>query len=245
MSRYGSTGRYGKCLATTLLLILSPLCKASPADMPPGKAPPVTQQIELAYQRNDLDQLKRIRDQAYGLEKSLAGYRQALMLISQDQRKQAKEVLRELAKDLDAATEAQPEDAEASAILANVYGLMIHLNPVKAPLLGFKASGALESAKAGSAGNPRVKLLLGIDTFNKPAMFGGSKEEALRLFTEAIEAFNKEAKGDRSWGHADSYVWRGIAFNEMGDEQKAKQDWQAALLIAPEYEWPKGLLHDL
>lgn len=68
---------------------------------------------------------------------------------------------------------------------------------------GAAASEALEEAKKLNPENPRVYLLEGIDKYYTPEQFGGSKEEAKKLFQEAtkkFEAFRPASSIHPSWG---------------------------------------------
>ena len=68
---------------------------------------------------------------------------------------------------------------------------------------GAIATEALETAKKLNPENPRVYMLEGIDQFNTPEQFGGSKTEAKRLFDEAIkkfDAFKPESSIHPTWG---------------------------------------------
>lgn len=68
---------------------------------------------------------------------------------------------------------------------------------------GAAASEALEKAKSLNPENPRVYLLEGQDKFYTPEQFGGSKEEAQKLFEEAMkkfEAFKPASSIHPAWG---------------------------------------------
>ena len=68
---------------------------------------------------------------------------------------------------------------------------------------GPAAAEALATAKKLNPDNPRVYLLEGQDKFYTPEQFGGSKEEAKKLFEEALkkfETFKPESSIHPSWG---------------------------------------------
>ena len=54
---------------------------------------------------------------------------------------------------------------------------------------GAKATEALEKAKMLNANNPRIYILEGQDKFYTPEQFGGSKDEAKKLFEKANGIF--------------------------------------------------------
>ncbi|MDC2889809.1 tetratricopeptide repeat protein [Psychrosphaera algicola] len=41
---------------------------------------------------------------------------------------------------------------------------------------------------------------------------------------------------------AETYTWRGLISMQQGDVEKAKNDWEQALTINPDYGWAKMLL---
>jgi hypothetical protein len=68
---------------------------------------------------------------------------------------------------------------------------------------GPQAAEALQTAKSLNPDNPRVFLLEAQDKFFTPEQFGGSKEEAKKLFEEALkkyEAFRPATPLDPVWG---------------------------------------------
>ncbi len=70
---------------------------------------------------------------------------------------------------------------------------------------GEEARKALETAKQLNPENPRVYLQEGIDLFNTPEQFGGSKQGGKRKLEEAIkkfESFKPESNIHPSWGLA-------------------------------------------
>jgi len=68
---------------------------------------------------------------------------------------------------------------------------------------GPEGAQALEAAKKLNANNPRIYLLEGMDKFYTPEQYGGSKEEAKKLFEEALkkyETFKPESSIHPNWG---------------------------------------------
>ncbi|HET9824287.1 MAG TPA: hypothetical protein VFP87_03070 [Chitinophagaceae bacterium] len=68
---------------------------------------------------------------------------------------------------------------------------------------GAEGAQALETAKKLNPENPRIYLLEGLDKFYTPEQFGGSKEDAKKLFEEALkkyESFKPESNIHPNWG---------------------------------------------
>jgi hypothetical protein len=85
-----------------------------------------------------------------------------------------------------------------------VFGLRMMGNPMSRYMTeGAKASEALEKAKALNSNNPRIYILEGQDKFYTPEQFGGSKEEAKKLFEKANGIFMVSKPGssiEPQWG---------------------------------------------
>lgn len=70
-------------------------------------------------------------------------------------------------------------------------------------IYGPEAMAALTTAKRLDPENPRVYMLEGVDQFNTPEQFGGSKDEARRLLEEAEKKFETHKPASTihpSWG---------------------------------------------
>ena len=137
--------------------------------------------------------------------------------------------------------EQDPQDGEAWALLAQVYGLKIAYQPMKGAYYGPKSGSALAKAFEHAPTSPRTYLVQGISAYNTPVMFGGSKPAALKAFDKAIELYANDS-ADNQWGHAEVYIWRGLTQLSQNNADQAINDWQQALSIAPNYGWAKMLI---
>lgn len=83
-----------------------------------------------------------------------------------------------------------PENSEIFCVKKMIYSLRMMGNPMSRYMTdGAKATEALDKAKALNEHNPRVYILQGQDKFYTPEQYGGSKEEAKKLFEKANEIF--------------------------------------------------------
>ncbi|MGB5895463.1 MAG: hypothetical protein WBG58_14900, partial [Ignavibacteriaceae bacterium] len=80
-------------------------------------------------------------------------------------------------------------DAEVISILGGLYGIQVAMNPELGASLGSQNIALTSQAFGIAPGNPRVLLQKAISKFNSPEFVGGSKEEALKLFIQSVEAF--------------------------------------------------------
>lgn len=199
-------------------------------------------EIEQAAGTLNIEQLQIIVDSSEGYEQALAQYRMSLSanLLSQDEL--AVTSLNKSIEQLEQLDQATPNNPEIKALLAQVYGYKIALEPMKGMYYGPKSATTIAAAEDLAPNNPRVLLVKGIGKYNTPAIFGGSTDAAAAAFDKAIEAFNNDKASDYYWGHAEAYTWRGLVQLQQGNIAMAKQDWQHALEINPDYGWAQMLL---
>lgn len=104
------------------------------------------------------------------------------------------------------ANELNKENSEVYCIIKMVHSLRLMGNAMARYMTeGPKAEEALTKAKELNPNNPRVYILEGQDKYFTPEQFGGSKEEAKKLFEKANEIFKVIKPGnaiDPQWGSA-------------------------------------------
>ncbi|WP_370980943.1 tetratricopeptide repeat protein [Agaribacterium sp. ZY112] len=198
-----------------------------------------TTDIDEAFMRADTAGIIQLAKQADDYDQAFAAYRLSTIYNYSGNAEQRNKSILTAQSELEQLLEKEPKNAEALALLANIYGLQSHMFPEKAAFLGPQAGQAMHKALSIDATNPRVQLIAGIGEYYTPTEYGGSKEKAIARFNTAIELFESN---DSSWGHADAQVWIGLALLETGHKNKALEHWQQALRIAPDYAWPAFLL---
>lgn len=138
-----------------------------------------------------------------------------------------------------------PNFAEGQAMLGSCYGIKAGSGFIAGMKYGSKSSAAIEKSLELAPENPRVVLLDAIGTMFKPAIFGGSTEEAIEGFQQAIELYKKwEAPNELAprWGDAEVYAWLGQGYAQAEQYDKAKEAYQQALEVKPGYPWVKDEL---
>lgn len=107
---------------------------------------------------------------------------------------------------LDKAEVVSKENSEIYCVRKMIHSLRMMGNAMARYMTeGPKATEALEKAKALNANNPRIYILEGQDKFYTPEQFGGSKEEAKKLFEKANGMFMVAKPGssiEPQWGRA-------------------------------------------
>ena len=156
--------------------------------------------------------------------------------MHQDERE---ELLAQARKEIEAVVEADPENAEALALLGGVLGESIGDSMLRGMTLGPKSSAALKKAFRLDPENPRIALQRGVSYFHTPAMFGGGLEKAIGELQRARQLYDRQSPDAPwpSWGRVDAYAWLGQALAQVGRKDDARAVYREALELEPDAGW--------
>ena len=147
---------------------------------------------------------------------------------------------------LEAASQARANWAEALALQGACLGLVAELKPLRAPLAGARSRSELARALELEPHNPRVLLLDGWLGLERPAKgAAAATAHACAEFAAAIAAFEAARPGEEhvpEWGPAEGYTYRARCDLERGDAAAARDALERALLIAPDYQLARRLV---
>lgn len=155
---------------------------------------------------------------------------------------EAKKFIDDGIEHLEKAIELKEDFADGYVLLGSMLGNKIALNPNSAMTLGQKSGRMIAEAFELDPENPRVSLIAGQSAYFTPEMYGGGKEKALEHLKKAIEFFQEykpEKPVDPTWGHDEVYAFLGLVKMDQGDFVGAKQSYDKALEINPNYSWVK------
>jgi len=198
--------------------------------------------IENAGRNLNINVLQTLVQSEDFYDAALAQYRLAISYSNTNNMDKAKVALTKAMTQLETLVNKEENNVEALALLSLVYGTQIGFSPIKGADYGPKAGRSIAKAKAIAPHNPRVNLVAGINDYFTPTMFGGSKLSALEELNNAISNYAGDEGSGYYWGLAEAYVWRGLVQIELGEGQKALDDWKAALNIEPDFYWASALL---
>ncbi|MDA8622171.1 tetratricopeptide repeat protein [Psychrosphaera sp.] len=199
-------------------------------------------QIERAASVLNTTELQTLAESFSGYDKAFSLYRLALSHSLVGDKEMADESIDEAMGIMESLNETQPDSVEFKALLAQIYGFKIALEPMKGPYYGIKSNQLLEEAETLAENHPRVQLVKGIAKYNTPPMFGGGKDHAKTAFQQAIAAYENDKYSNYHWGEAEAYTWLGLIKLQEGNKALAQADWQQALEINPDYGWAKMLV---
>ena len=130
--------------------------------------------------------------------------------------------------------------AEISAYKAAFYGYEVGLNKLKAPIAGPKSIKYSKLAMQQDPNNPMGFIQYGNSQFYMPAIFGGSKKDAVEYFLKAEKLMEKDkTKIKNDWNYLSLLALIGQSYVQMEQYQKAKFYFEKALATEPEYLFVK------
>jgi tetratricopeptide (TPR) repeat protein len=122
------------------------------------------------------------------------------------------------------------------------YGFEIGLNKAKAPFWGKKSIDEAKRAVATDDSNPYGHIQLGNIEYYMPAVFGGSKKEALEHYLKAEQLMSRgDVKND--WNYLSTLTLIAGAYETLGNYEKADACYRKILGISPQFSWVKNDLY--
>ena len=132
---------------------------------------------------------------------------------------------------------------EAYILLAAIQAQNASLSEMPVPY-DPGVTAALARAQVLDAKNPRLALAQGIAAFVAPRAVGAepnAAEEALKR-ADALFAGGAGPASWPNWGRAQTQAWLGQVLARKGDVAGARQAYQSALTLQPDYVWVKSVL---
>lgn len=123
-------------------------------------------------------------------------------------------------------------------------GFEIGISPYKAPFIGQESSVLVKRALSLDAFNALGHIQAGNIAWYTPAMFGGSREEAMKHYLRALELMEADSsKTVNDWNYLNLLATIINAYIDLKDFQKAKQYCIKTLKVEPGFEWVKNKLY--
>lgn len=148
---------------------------------------------------------------------------------------------------LDRALAQDARFAEGLALQADCYGYLATLGPVRAATAGPKADARAAAAARLNPNNPRVMLAEAFERYFRAN--GDGRAQAAALFLRAAGAFDAVESlprpGEPTWGAAEAWLFVGRGYQEQGDLLAARNAYERALVVAPEFARARARLATL
>jgi len=134
------------------------------------------------------------------------------------------------------------KQAEAKAILSSIYGFEMAYSSWKGMFLGAKSSNTISSAIKLNDQSPLVWQVYANSKLFTPKAFGGNQQEAVESFKKSVELYEEQGYTKNNWRYLDALAWLGQAYQKIGETDKARQTFEKALKVEPEFSWVKHSL---
>ncbi len=141
---------------------------------------------------------------------------------------------------LDALLKREPKSAEGLALQSSCYGYLAGLGGMGAIRNGSRSGKSVEAALVLEPKNPRVILADGFGIYHRPKFVGGDKAKGCARFREAATAFDAgpgaiAATTGIAWGAPEAHYWVGRCAADAGNAAAAKQAYERAVALAPDF----------
>jgi tetratricopeptide (TPR) repeat protein len=147
---------------------------------------------------------------------------------------------------LESLEETKAHGAEAKALRSSIYGYIMAFSPWKGMYYGPKSSSVLSDALEQSPESPLVQMVNGSSLFYTPSTFGGDKEEAEKVFQQAVKLYEDQNQTRLNWLYLNTLAYLGQAYAANGKTEMARATYKKALAIEPQFYWvSKSLLPQL
>jgi tetratricopeptide (TPR) repeat protein len=91
--------------------------------------------------------------------------------------------------------------------------------------------------------NPMGYIQYGNSQFYMPAVFGGSKKEAIVYFQKAQDLMEQDGDIKHDWNYLSLLTLIAQSFEEMKEHDRAKEYYEKILEIEPQFLWVKNELY--
>ncbi len=208
-----------------------------------------TQRLYLSYIEEDMDQWKgiisemnqeyeRTDNQALLYDLCFAYYGYIGYLISKEEEKAAKEVLKDAREKADVLEETLDGRPDVLALQGALLGYRIILSKFSSLFLGPKALKYINTAYESAPTCFNCNTEMGNMKFYTPKFLGGSKTEAIQYYEKGVEILeNSQLKTERNWIYMNSVLLLANAYKETEQLEKACHLYKQLLEYEPAADW--------
>lgn len=164
-------------------------------------------------------------------------------LLGQDRTAQAKPYVKKGIDQIALLEKKRIQPATVLAYKGAFAGYSIALNKIKAVSLGPKSLAYLSEAIQKDPKNVQAMADYANALFFAPAMFGGDRDMAVKLYLSAVKQLERNQKTTSNWFYLHSMTAVAHAYVEMGQLQQAKQMYQKILKFEPDFSWVRDELY--
>lgn len=196
--------------------------------------------------RNVIEKMNAIPEKNNELLLELLNYQYGYIgyCLGFDKKDEARELFQAAQKNLEILEDRKYSLSVINSYKSAFYGFRITLNPITAPVNGFKA---LDCARTALKLDPEHYLgyvQLGNSEFFMPSTFGGSKKEALEYYLRAKELIEKNPETiSDDWNYMSLMIVIGQTYTYLKDYPSAKKIYEGILENEPGFIYVKDDLY--
>ena len=150
----------------------------------------------------------------------------------------AQKVLDESQKNVEIYLQNNKKSAEANALLSGILGRQISLSPMKGMSLGSKSSRLIDKALKLDPMNAFANYQKGSSLYFPPRIWGGDVPEAIKHL-KAAKAIYETQSIENEWNYLNTLAVLGQSYHYQEELEKAKESYDMALALAPDFGWIK------
>lgn len=130
-----------------------------------------------------------------------------------------------------------PRNATAYAYKGAFLAYVIFKSNMKAIYLGRESTGYIKKALELEPDNIQALVERGNTLLYSPSLFGGDKKEAIRYYKKASRIMEKKELTHENWVYLNVLTMTAQAYEKIGDDEKAKLQFEKILSIQPDFMW--------
>ena len=201
---------------------------------------------DMAVWKNVMDYMQQQPNKTTDFLAELVNYQYGYIgwCVGNDKEDEAKHYLNVAEKNLEILGKQNYSPAEINAYESAFYGFKIGLSPLKAPILGPKSVNHAKLAMEQDAKNPLGYIMCGSSEYHMPAVFGGSKEEAIRYFEKAQHLMEQDSNQiNQNWNYLSLLAKIAQSYVVIKNNEKAKAYFEKIIKLEPHFLWVRDELY--
>lgn len=157
---------------------------------------------------------------------------------------EAKKYLEEAERNLEIMKREARYGSIVNSYLSAFYGYRIGMSPMLAPVLGPKSIDYANKALKLDVSDPFAYVQNGNIQFYRPAIFGGSKSEAIEYYLKALEIMETDtSRLEENWNYLSLLTVIAQAYSYLDDYDSSERYLKKILEIEPDFTWVKKELY--
>jgi len=164
-------------------------------------------------------------------------------LIGQKKNELAKKEISVAQKIINDVLKSSPKNVSAMAFKGSFMGFEMSINKLKSISLGTESLSCINKAYEADPRNIQAVTDKANALFQAPALFGGDKKEAIKVYLKAINLIESSKSADQNWLYLHILITLGKAYEKQNNLSAAKMIYEKALHKEPAFRLVKENLY--